>query len=323
MNSALAAGLLTTFVLIVVGALLRTRLRFRETFWSDLERLVYWILLPALLVLGLAQADFADIAVGRFVAALIGSCLVGAALALATRRFAVGSDGPAFTSLFQGTVRFNNYVGLTIITALYAADGLSLAALANAVLVPVGNILSILALARFGRHDGVRPRVVHAVVTNPLVLACAVGLLLNLASRSGAAAVLWAAPVSQLIFASAQMVLHVLGQAALPIGLLCVGAGIRVPQSWRAAARVIGTSVVLRLACVPAATLPFCRVLNLSGPAGITVVVFAALPTATSSYLLARRLGGDAPLMATITAAQTVVAFVTLPAWILLSRAVL
>jgi len=104
----------------------------------------------------------------RFDSPRFQSCLVGAALALAARRFAVGSDGPAFTSLFQGTVRFNNYVGLTIITALYAADGLSLAALANAVLVPVGNVLSVLALARFGRHDGVRPRVVHAV-TNVLV----------------------------------------------------------------------------------------------------------------------------------------------------------
>ena len=320
---ALAAGLLTTFVLIVVGAVLRTRLRFRETFWEDLERLVYWILLPALLVLGLARADFADIAVGRFVTALVGSCLVGAALAVAARRFAVGADGPAFTSMFQGTVRFNNYVGLTIVTALYTVDGLSLAALANAVLVPVGNILSILALARFGRHDGVRPRVVRAVVTNPLVLACALGLLLNVGSRSGAAAVLWAAPVSQLILASAQMLLQVLGQAALPVGLLCVGAGLRIPESWRIAARVIGTTVVLRLACVPAATLLLCRTLDLSGPAGITVVVFAALPTATSSYLLARRLGGDAPLMATITAGQTVVAFVTLPLWVLLSQAVL
>jgi len=197
-----------------------------------------------------------------------------------------------------------------------------LAALANAVLVPVGNIMSILALARYGRHDRFRPRVVRAVLTNPLVVACAIGLLLNVASRSGAAAALWAAPVSQVILASAQMLLQVLGQAALPVGLLCVGAGLRVPQSWRATARVVGTSVVLRLACVPAATLLLCRLLNLSGPAGITVVVFAALPTATSSYLLARRLGGDAPLMATITAAQTVVAFVTLPAWILLSRAV-
>lgn len=320
---ALAAGLLTTFVLIVVGAVLRTRLGFRDTFWADLERLVYWILLPALLVFGLANADFADIAVGRFVTALVGSCLVGAALALATRRFAVGADGPAFTSTFQGTVRFNNYVGLTIITALYAADGLSLAALANAVLVPVGNILSILALARFGRHDGVRPRVLHAVITNPLVVACAVGLLLNAGSRSGVAAVLWAAPVGNGVLASAQMLLQVLGQAALPIGLVCVGAGLRVPESWRAAARVIGASVVLRLACVPAATLLLCRILDLSGPAGVTVVVFAALPTATSSYLLARRLGGDAPLMATITAAQTVAAFVSLPGWTLLSRAVL
>ena len=79
--SVLAAGLLTTFVLIVAGAVLRTRLRFRDTFWEDLERLAYWVLLPALLVRGLAGADFTGIAVDRAAAVMVGSALVAALLA--------------------------------------------------------------------------------------------------------------------------------------------------------------------------------------------------------------------------------------------------
>ena len=125
--SVLAAGLLATFALIVIGAVLRTRLRFREAFWADLERLAYWVLLPALLLLGLAEADFAGIAVGRAVAALVVSALLAALLALVTRRLVVGADGPAFTSVFQGTVRFNNYIGLTVVTTLFGSHGLSLA----------------------------------------------------------------------------------------------------------------------------------------------------------------------------------------------------
>jgi len=321
--SVVASGLLATFALIVIGAVLRTRLRFRDAFWADLERLAYWVLLPTLLLLGLAGADFVGIAVGRAVAALVGSALVAALLALVTRRLVVGGDGPAFTSVFQGTVRFNNYIGLTVVTTLFGSHGLSLAALANAVLIPAGNILSILVLARHGDQGDGRPGVVRAVVTNPLVLACAVGLLLNAASRTSAGAALWDWPPTHLLLSTAVTLLGVLGQAALPVGLLCVGAGLRIPVAWTAVVRVLSWTVALRLVVVPAATLLACRLLDLSGPSAVTVVVFAALPTASSSYVLARRLGGDAPLMANITATQTAVAFLTLPAWILLSQTLL
>lgn len=316
----LAAGLLTTFLLIVAGAVLRNRLRFRDTFWEDLERLAYWVLLPALLVRGLAGAEFAGIAVDRAVAVLLGSALVAALLALLAGRLVVGRDGPAFTSVFQGTVRFNNYIGLTVVTTLFGSQGLSLAALANAVLVPAGNIMSILVLARYGRQGTTRPRVVRAVLTNPLVMACALGLLLNLISGTRAAAALTSWPGTRLLTDTGSTLLEVLGSAALPVGLLCVGAGLRVPAAWGAVARVLAWSLVLRLVLVPAATLVLCRLFGLAGAAAVTVVVFAALPTAPSSYVLARRLGGDAPLMANITATQTVATFVTLPLWILLGR---
>ena len=105
--------------------------------------------------------------------------------------------------------------------------------------------------------------------------------------------------------------------------LLEIAPGVRARFSAGAVVRVLSWSVVLRLVVVPAATVLTCRLLGLSGSSAVTVVVFAALPTASSSYVLARRLGGDAPLMANITATQTAVAFLTLPAWILLSQALL
>jgi hypothetical protein len=256
------------------------------------------------------------------VAVLVVSALVAALLALVARRLIAG-DGPAFTSVFQGTVRFNNYIGLTVVTTLFGSHGLSLAALANAVLVPAGNIMSILVLARHGHQGTVRPRVVHAVLSNPLVLACTVGLLLNAASRTDLGAALWGWPGTQLLLTTSTTLLEILGQAALPVGLLCVGAGLRIPAAWPAVARVLTWSLVLRLVLVPAATLLACRLMGLTGSAAVTAVVFAALPTASSSYVLARRLGGDAPLMANITATQTVAAFLTLPAWILLSQTLL
>ena len=64
---------------------------------------------------------------------------------------------------------------------------------------------------------------------------------------------------------------------------------------------------------MPAAALAVALPLGLHGPAFTTVLLFQALPTASSAYILARQLGGDAPLMAGITAAQTVLGFITIP----------
>ena len=43
-----------------------------------------------------------------------------------------------------------------------------------------------------------------------------------------------------------------------------------------------------------------------------------ALPTATTSYVMARAMGGDAPLMAALTSLEHLLSVATLPCWILL-----
>ncbi|MEN9059859.1 AEC family transporter [Ponticoccus litoralis] len=77
--------------------------------------------------------------------------------------------------------------------------------------------------------------------------------------------------------------------------------------------RPIVVSSAVKFAMLPAVTLAVALLLGLEGRALTTVLLFQALPTASSAYILARQLGGDAPLMAGITAAQTVLALVTLP----------
>lgn len=134
-----------------------------------------------------------------------------------------------------------------------------MAALANAVLVPATNIRSILVLTP------VRPPRPHPAPDRadcphqPLVLACAVGLLLNLTFRTRVGAALGGWPGTHLLIVTSSTLLEVLGQAALPVGLLCVGAGLRAPAARAEVARVLGWALVLRLVLVPAATLELCR----------------------------------------------------------------
>ena len=271
-----------------------------DDFWPAAERLTYYVLFPALLFSSLANASLNNAPVAPMAAAMIGGTLVLAVITWTLRR-QLATDGPGFSSVFQGAVRFNTYVAITICFALYGDDGLALAAVAIAILVPLVNVLSVTVLSRYGDSDKTGrdwPRAIRAIAKNPLVLACVLGLIVN------------AAPVAPP--GSITGLLEILGRAALPLGLLAVGAGLRI-ASIRSAGTVTLTASGLRLLLSPALALAFCFVLGLSGAPALVVLIFAAAPGASSAYVLAGQLGGDRMLMASILTVQTLLAAVTLP----------
>lgn len=317
----LVVALVPAAALIGLGLALRRRLRFPPDFWGELERLAYFVLLPALFVSGLARADFRGLQVGPMVLVLAVSSIAGAVIAWGLRPLIAPGDGPAYSSVFQGGVRFNNYIGLVVATALLGGQGLGLAALCNAVLVPVVNVTSTVTLARHG-HGATRwPDVARQVATNPLVVACLVGILLRYGGRAAPVAALLDLPgAGELVTAAGELV-RILGMAALPVGLLCVGAGLRRPEGTGGTIRLIGWSMALRFLLLPALAAGCAVAVQLRGPAAVVAVLFQSVPTATSSYILARRLGGDAHLMAAIIAVQTVAGLVTIPLWLLAGQA--
>lgn len=301
MITALLMALAPIAALIALGAALRQSRFLSEAFWPPAERLGYFVLLPALFVHGLATARLDGIPVAAMATVLIGSTL-GVSAVLVSMRNRIRVDDAAFTSVFQGGVRFNNYVGVTAVAGLFGPHGIALAAVANAALVPTVNVLCVLVFARHGpRHPQVRALVrttARQLVTNPLVVACVLGIGLQMSG-------LGLPPV-------VEPVLKALGQASLPLGLLCVGAAL----DWRGLSRwamPVGVSSVVKFGLMPLATWCACTALGLHGREAIACVVFQSLPTASSSYIMARQLGGDAPLMAGIVASQTLLAALTLP----------
>lgn len=297
MTSAILLALSPIVLIIALGHLLKRRAFLAEGFWPQAERLSYYILLPCLFFNSLATADLGAIPVGRLAATLILSTLAVAGFVLMIRP-ALRIDGPAFTSVFQASIRFNNYVGVTLVTGLFGSTGLALAALSNASLVPTVNILSVLVFSRFATARLGPRQVAVQLATNPLLLSSLAGIGFQLA----------ALPIP----AGVEPALRTLGAASLPLGLLCVGAALDFGAA-RAWLRPIVVSSAVKFAMLPAVTLAVALLLGLEGRALTTVLLFQALPTASSAYILARQLGGDAPLMAGITAAQTVLALVTLP----------
>ncbi len=290
--------ILPVFLLIFLGQVCRRRSFPGDGFWAPAEKLTYYLLLPALIVLTLAEADFADLTVWPMALAMAGAILLMTGLVVALRPL-LGVDGPGFTSVYQSVVRHNGYIGLSVAFGLYGETGLAVASVAVATFVPLVNVASTYMLARYGTSAAPDPgRVLRQVAANPLILACLLGGLFNLSG-------LGLPPV-------VGDMLRILSRAALPVGLLAVGAGLDLAAARRAKS-ITAVSSALKLIVLPAMTYALARGFG-ADPMTLTVgVVFAALPVATSSFILARQLGGDARLMANLCAVQTLLSMVTLP----------
>lgn len=284
------------FALICLGFALR-RMSFPEPgFWPAAEHINYVLLFPALLVSTLADAPMRDPDLLRLGGAvLLTICIAAALMALVRRVRPVPARrfGPAL----QGVVRFNTYLGLAIVASLAGGPGLERAAVLLAVAVPLVNLLSIMALTERGTTRGYGA-LVRRVVTNPLILACLAGIAIALAG-------------SGLPFGTGRF-LGLIAQASLPLGLLCVGAALR-PAALRHQVAALATIGAVRLLAMPALALFVAQVFGLGGVATLVLVVFAAIPTAPTAYVLTRQLGGDGELMAGLVTAQTVASVVTIP----------
>ncbi|GLF96900.1 AEC family transporter [Streptomyces yaizuensis] len=285
-------------LLIVLGWWLRRGDRLGgRAFWDPLERLTYVVLSPALFVSSIAGADLGLVDPLPMLGALAGSTLAVTGVLLALRRV-LRLAGPAFTSVVQGSIRLNTYVGVIVAAGLYGTDGVALFALASAVLVPLVNVVCVTVLVRHGEGGAAPGSLPRQLATNPLILGCVAGLALNVSGL----------PLPEPLTGTAR----ILGDAALACGMLCVGAAL----SWRrapGAGRALALSSVVKLVALPLLAAGLCRLLGLDGPAAAAVVLIQGLPTAASAYVLARRMGGDAPLMSAITAGQTLLALLTLP----------
>lgn len=297
MTGAVLLALLPVVILTALGLTLRRRRFLAESFWPQAERLGYFVLLPSLFFHSLATARVEAVPVGALALTLILSTLVVAALVLGLRPL-IRVDGPAFTSVFQGSVRFNNYVGVTLAAGLFGAQGVALAAICNAAIVPTVNILCVLVFARHGAARLTARGIARQLATNPLIVSSLAGMVVQLLG--------WGLPPGL------EPALRTLGAASLPIGLLCVGAALEFGGA-RAWLRPVAMASVMKFLAMPVVTVLVASLLGLHGPALTTALLFQVLPTASSAYILARQLGGDAPLMAGITAAQTVLALVAMP----------
>lgn len=296
-------ALVPVFALLMMGFFARRHGFPGEGFWAPAERLTYYLLFPALLINSLSQASLSGAESLRIVLAVLVLLALVSSLCFLLKK-PLGVSFSAYTSFYQGSMRFNTFVALATTSALLSAAGLVVAAIIAAVMIPVLNILCVLVFAsEKGLLANLLPTL-KALATNPLILACFAGVLLNLLGG---------------LPATLSAMLGLLGQMALPLGLLSVGAALDL-SALRSSGRLLYISSAIKLLLFPLVAWGVAHVLQLSELASQVLIIFAAMPTASSAYILARQLGGDAPLMAAIITSQTLFAMLTIPLVLLFLR---
>jgi predicted permease len=295
------AALLPVFLLIVLGFALKRSLMRLETQWHGLERLTYYVLFPALLIQTLVKADLSTVPIAGVGGALMLSAALMSLLCLGLRpllaRFAV--DGPAFTSIFQGATRWQTYVALAVSGNLYGDVGLALASVAMVAIIPLVNVTSVSVLAHYASSEKQSVRAIAmTVVRNPLIWACAIGLAINVAHL----------PLPRIW----HEVADALGRSSLGIGLLVTGAGLHLEGMFRPSLAA-SVAVFLKLILMPVLAVALALWFGVSGSSLAIVTACSAVPASSSAYVLARQMGGDAPLLAQIITLQTILAALTMP----------
>ncbi len=286
--------LLPDFALILLGAAIRRWMHLGDHFWNGVEKLVYFILFPALLINAIVKTRL-DLGaalplLATALAAMVGGMLLGL-LAKPVARL----PELTFASLFQCGYRFNSYIALAVAGMLFGAPGIATMGLIVGAAVPLANLVSVWMLARHGEVGLWRE-----VARNPLIWGTAAGFLLNLAGF---------VPPPPL-----QAFLGRLADASIALGLITVGAalhlegmpGVRGISLWLLAVKLLALPLIAAVVG---------RLFGLEGLNYQVVVLFAALPTASSAYILAMRMGGDGRSVAWLISATTLGSMLTLPLW--------
>ncbi|MBK7815825.1 MAG: AEC family transporter [Rhodocyclaceae bacterium] len=293
-------ALLPDFLLILLGHALRRWLHLGDHFWGGLEKLVYFIFFPALLFNALARANLdwataAPLLSTGLLIMLTGMVLGGLA------RWLFAMSPVSFASQFQCAFRFNTYIGLAVAAKLHGAPGLAAMGLLTGAMVTPANIAAVGMLARHGGAS-----LLSELARNPLVIGTLAGLLWN---------------VSGLVLpVPAAQFLGRLADAAITLGLLAVGAALKLDHLPGGGYGSATWFLSVKLLILPLAALGLGRWFDLDAMYRDIALIFAALPTSSSAFILARRMGGDGRSVAWLISASTLAAMVTLPLWLAFGR---
>ncbi|KAK47926.1 transporter [Caballeronia jiangsuensis] len=301
----LAGMILPIFAIILTGWVARVSGYMPHALAPSLMRFAYYVAMPALVFLTIADESLHSLLEWRFLAAFGGGSMICFAAVLLVARIARGAS-LASSAMLAAAVSMTNtgFVALPILKTLYGKPGVLAAAVATvfvgAIMFPV-----LVVLIEIGRLDASRKidvtALVRQIATNPVILATICGLLWSIGGLT------LPAPVASF--------LTILGEALTPCALFAIGLDLSLGEL-RGRVNLYALLTALKLAIVPLVVYLLCIASGLGHTATIAAVVCAAVPTAKSAYVLASEYDVEKSVVGAVISMTTLLSIVTLLAWL-------
>ncbi|MDC0864929.1 AEC family transporter [Rickettsiaceae bacterium] len=296
-------SVLPIFLIALLGSVIRRKWLSSDEFWRGLEKLLFYVLFPAVLFEYSSKADLGSSEFLRLTIALMISTLVIAVIIVIYQE-KEPYDKAQFTSVFQGSTRYNNYIFFALGAALFGDEGLKVIATISPYLLILTNITAIIAFTHYvPKGSGALTKrksfmlMVKSIIGNPFVFASIAGVVFNYMDLTLNIAI--------------EKTIQSLADSALAIGILIVGAGIQFRLKQEYLHQVMFTSAI-KLALMPVVTFVVLWIMGITGVAKSVGILFSCLPCSSSSYILSRQLGGDPETMSSIITFTTIFSILSL-----------
>ena len=288
--------LLPDFSLILCGYLVCRFTALDRTVWEQVESLVYYFLFPVLLFQSIVRSPLDLGAASSLIAAGLLMGVTGIGLAYSLPHLPILGkhiDRREHAASAQVAFRFNSFIALAIAERLAGPQGLLLIAVLIGVCVPVFNVAAVWPMARHSQTG-----FLGALLRNPLIIATALGLATNLL---GVRIPAWMDPT-----------LNRIGAASLALGLMAAGAGMQFAKLADGKVLAVGVLAIRHL-ILPVVAWALSRALRLDDAQTVVLFAFSALPTASSCYVLASRMGYNGAYVAGLVTLSTLLGMLSLP----------
>ncbi|WP_017443102.1 AEC family transporter [Rickettsia gravesii] len=294
---------LPIFLITLLGSIIKNKWLTSEEFWRGIEKLSYFVLFPAMLFNYVSTADLSVASIIKLVVALIiSTILVSIGLIIYQKKYNI--DKVQFTSIFQGSIRYNSYIFFGVSSPLLGSSGLSIVAVISSYMIIFTNILSVMIFAYYIPNKSVTNTIrtsfvlmMKLIVRNPLIIASLVGFVFNYSNLE--------------LHLGLKKTLDSLSNAALAIGMLNVGAGLNFTIRQELLHNVMFTSFV-KLVAFPLVSVVVLWLMSIDGLDRSVGILYSCLPCASTAYVLSRQLDGDPDSMASIITFTTFFSVVTI-----------
>lgn len=294
---------LPIFLITLLGSIIKNKWLTSEEFWRGIEKLSYFVLFPAMLFNYVSTADLSVASIIKLVVALIiSTILVSIGLIIYQKKYNI--DKIQFTSIFQGSIRYNSYIFFGVSSPLLGSSGLSIVAVISSYMIIFTNILSVMIFAYYIPNKSVTNTIrtsfvlmMKLIVRNPLIIASLVGFVFNYSNLE--------------LHLGLKKTLDSLSNAALAIGMLNVGAGLNFTIRRELLHNVMFT-IFIKLVAFPLVSVIVLWLMSIEGIDRSVGILYSCLPCASTAYVLSRQLDGDPDSMASIITFTTFFSVVTI-----------